>query len=197
MPIRRSQDKERPEVARARVGNDEHRTGIEGCAPPAPPPLKEPDKRCPKTGKFIEGNQAARMREIKRAAKFGLDPKHCVPWLRPYAGLVRLQASSILADLPAQNAMLGALAVDAATSLAIGRAMLALGGEHGAYKVLKEARAWIREHRTGVIALVALARDEARARNGQHGTSLEALGVNVEFARELLARKAEETDDDG
>lgn len=178
MPIRRSQDATRPEAPRARVGNDEHRTGIEG-SPPAPPPLKE-DKRDPVSGRFVEGNAAAKLSHVRRAAK-PLDPDRVKPWLRPFAQLAHVHARHIIAELPVQTTALNALAIDTASALAIGRALMSAGGEHGNVKVLREARAWLREHRQNLITLMALARDEAAARRGAPAQAVDWAALRAEL----------------
>lgn len=121
------------------------------------------------TGRFIKANGAARRRTLKRLAKAlpGLDPSRCSSWLAPFARAAAEHAVELTAGLgPKQSATLNALAGDAAAALGVARGLLALGAA-GDMDALKEARAWMREHRSLVVTLEALAREAASSNEGE------------------------------
>lgn len=154
---------EKPRVETPRVRADaKHGVGVEGLPESAPSaPIKDA-----RTGRFLPGNNAWRRRQAKALAQLdlaGLNPATCEPWMRPFAEMAIEHASNIAGELGVASAMLSGLACDTAAACAVFRALLKLGSE-GDKKALKEARAWMREHRLNVIALKALAADEGGRR---------------------------------
>lgn len=121
----------------------------------------DPD-RDPSTGRFLPANGAARARAVKRAAEeqrlLGLDPTKVAPWMRPFVEHARGYAN-LLAGAAKSDA-LSALAGDCATAETVYRALLAAAtsGEKIDRELLAEARGWLREHRTALATLSALAR---------------------------------------
>ena len=127
--------------------------------------------RDPVTKRFVPGNQAAAGRTLKRAAReqalLGLDPAAVDPWMAPFVVHAQHYAGELVAGLPRQAPALIALAGDAATAAAVYRGLLALGTSGGpdAPAALREARAWLREHRQSLATLSVLAGREPAADN--------------------------------
>jgi hypothetical protein len=126
--------------------------------PPALPPSDteaSAPMHDPKTGRFVPGNRAARRRQVKARAKgiSTLDPNRCASWLRPFVadgasyGVELLQRFS--------DPVLAKLVGDTADARTVYRALLHLAAQ-GDTEALKEARAWLREHRACISTLAAL-----------------------------------------
>lgn len=119
--------------------------------------------RDPRTGRFLPANGAARARAVKRAAReqrlLGLDPTKAAPWLAPYIVHAQTYAGELSAAVP-QTPALGVLCGDAATAATVYRALLAAATSAGTIdtELLAEARSWLREHRTCLATLGALAK---------------------------------------
>lgn len=130
---------------------------------PALPTAPTGAVRDPITKRFAPGNQAAAGRSLRRAAReqalLGLDPASVDPWMAPFVVHAQRYAGELVASLPRQAPALNALAGDAATAAAVYRGLLALGTSNGpdAPAALREARAWLREHRQSLATLSALA----------------------------------------
>lgn len=175
MPLQRSQGQRRPAVWR--VDELPRLPATAGAAP----------DRDPSTGRFAKGNSASRHRKLKSVARalVGLNPAVCDPWLRPYVTLAAGEAQRILDELPARGAAIDGLAIDCATAQAVYRGLLALGAQ-GDREALAEARQWLREHRTTLIALEGLAREMGASR--RPGDDFAALVAQVQ-ATEASAAK--------
>ena len=117
-----------------------------------------------KTGRFLKGNRAHRRRQLKSRADglSTLNPARVPSWMRPH---VEQGASYIVALLGMleKKPALHPLAGDVADAHAMYRALmtLALAAEHvkDRMALLTEARGWLREHRTSLATLSALAGD--------------------------------------
>lgn len=109
-----------------------------------------------KTGRFVKGNHAYRRRVLKRKARgiVTLDPASCAAWLRPHV----VDGASYGMDLIGRfsDPVLARLAGNVADAHTVYRALLAQG-VGGDVEALREARAWFREHRSGLATLSALA----------------------------------------
>jgi|HubBroStandDraft_5_1064220.scaffolds.fasta_scaffold354071_2 hypothetical protein len=131
--------------------------------PPIAPSESTP-VHTPGTTRFGKGNQAWRLRQLKDRADglSTLNPARCPSWMRPH---VEQGASYIVALLGMleKKPALHPLAGDVADAHAMYRAMvtLALAAEHvkDRMAMLSEARGWLREHRTSLATLSALAGD--------------------------------------
>ncbi len=128
-----------------------------GAVPPLPASADAAAERDASTGRFLPANRAARRRTLKRVARglHTLNPAACASWLQPTAKLAQGYAIDLAATLPAHPALL-ALAGDAADARAIYRGLLTLAAQ-GDAEALKEARAWLREHRSCLATLAGLA----------------------------------------
>src|SRR5262249_11530622 len=125
-----------------------------------------------KTSRFLPGNRAYRRRQVKERAKgiSTLNPRACPSWLSPYVADGAELATELVErfpDDPAPRPLIGAT-VDAWPA---SRAPLGLGAA-GDRETLKEARAWLRKHRSALATLAALARelreDEPTRGKGAH-----------------------------
>jgi hypothetical protein len=127
--------------------------------PPLPQLVQSDSDRDPRTGRFKPANGASRARALRKVAKeqrlLGLDASKCAAWMAPLVELAQRYAAELAATVP-QTPALGALAGDAATAAAVYRGLLSLGTA-GDMEALKEARAWLREHRQALAVLSALA----------------------------------------
>jgi hypothetical protein len=119
----------------------------------------------PKTGRWVAGNQAARLRGIKSCGKLTtLNPSECAQWVRPYVELAQREASELVAEVGAEGSpSLMAFAEDAANAVAIHRAFLAIAAAPDADAATKaaalgEARMWLKERRQSLLCLRAEAR---------------------------------------
>lgn len=132
---------------------------------PALPPESAGDTaptRNPKTGRFVPGNRAYRRRALARRIRgvATLDPGRCQSWLTPHVregAQYAMELAGRFTD-PALTRLVG----DTADAHTIYRALLALGAA-GDAKALTEARAWLREHRSCLRELAALAAVAAEA----------------------------------
>lgn len=116
----------------------------------------------PKTGRFVPGNRAHRRRQLAQRAKgiATLNPDRVPTWLRPYVEQGAAYVVALLAMLGERPA-LHPLAGDTADAHTLYRAVLALAVEAEDAKarasLMAEARGWLREHRTSLATLAALA----------------------------------------
>lgn len=141
--------------------------------------------RDPLTGRFLKGNGAARRRSLRAAAKgiHTLNPAACPSWIAPFARLGAAYALELAATLPAHPA-LGALVGDAADARAVFRGLLALAAQ-GDTEALKEARAWLREHRALVATIAALATELREDIDGKRDPSAELRAALERERREV------------
>jgi hypothetical protein len=128
------------------------------------------------SGRFVRGNRGYRRRLLKAKAEgIGtLNPAKAPTWLRPFIELGQSYTIALLAMLKDRPALF-ALAGDTADAHVMYRALLQLATETEAPKdraaLLSEARGWLREHRTGLATLSALAGDiEIPAADGLNAT---------------------------
>ena len=129
--------------------------------PPLPssdaPPMTDP-----KTGRFLPGNRAHRLRQLKRRAAgiATLNPVRVPSWLRPFVEQGASYVVALLSMLDGKPA-LRPLAGDCADAHAMYRATLSLAVAAEFPKdraaLMAEARGWLREHRTALATLSALA----------------------------------------
>lgn len=119
----------------------------------------------PKTGRFVPGNQASRLRALKRTQRLGtLDPSQCAPWARDAVELAHEEALRLVAEVGAEcSESLKGFATDAAEAHAMYRALMriALDPETDAktkVEALDDARMWMKEHRAALLCLRAEAR---------------------------------------
>jgi hypothetical protein len=122
----------------------------------------------PKTGRFAVGNTAARLRALKAGARhlIGLDPAKCAPWARGFVAVANADARRLVEEHGVQDdtaLVRQAENVALANAVARGLAVLGLQGE-GDRAALAEAKAWMQEHRQGLLTLKAEAREHARQR---------------------------------
>lgn len=116
----------------------------------------------PHTGRFLPRNRAYRRRQIKQRAEgiATLNPTRVPTWLRPYVEQGQSYIVALLDMLDGKPA-LHALAGDVADAHVMYRATLGLALEAEDAKtrtaLMVEARGWLREHRTGLATLSALA----------------------------------------
>lgn len=115
-------------------------------------------------GRFVPGNSANRHKQAKAMAKRGgvmtINPAKCAAWLAPHVKDGQGYAVDLIKRVP--DPVLARLAGDVADARAVYRALLALAAEEtqdasARLDALREARAWMREHRTGLATLSALA----------------------------------------
>lgn len=152
-----SHGKPRPKSPRL-LGN------AEGVAP-LPPAEESAPIKDPTTGRFVKGNQAHRRRQVKERAKgiSTLNPERCASWMKPYVINGRDYAVDLLHRI-GSDPVLARLAGDVADAHTCFRALIALAGT-GDAEALREARHWLREHRSALVTLVKLA--------GEGGTSID------------------------
>ena len=116
----------------------------------------------PGTGRFVKGNRGHRRRQLKARAEgiATLNPSKVPTWLRPYVEAGRPYTVALVAMLDGKPA-LHALAGDCADAHCVYRATLglALAEENAKDRaaLMSEARGWLREHRTALATLAALA----------------------------------------
>lgn len=110
----------------------------------------------PKTGRFLPGNRAHRRRQVKEKARgiSTLNPERCQSWLSPHVRDGAVYGIELLRRFP--DPALARLAGDVADAHTVYRALLALGAQ-GDVEALREARAWLREHRSALATLSGLA----------------------------------------
>jgi hypothetical protein len=116
------------------------------------------------SGRFLKGNQAWRCRQLKQRAEgiCTLNPAKVPSWMRPHVEQGATYVAALLAFLEGKPA-LHPLAGDCADAHTLYRALLGLSlatedaKERAA--LLSEARGWLREHRTALATLSALAGD--------------------------------------
>jgi hypothetical protein len=114
--------------------------------------------------RFAKGNQAWRLRSLRRRADglSTLNPARCPAWMRPHVEAGAPYTVALLAMLEGKPA-LHPLAGDVADAHCMYRALMALALEAESAKdrgaLLAEARGWLREHRTALATLSALAGD--------------------------------------
>ena len=115
-----------------------------------------------KTGRFVKGNRAYRRRQLHARVEgiSTLNPAKVPTWLRPYVEAGRPYTVALLGMLDGKPA-LHALAGDCADAHCVYRATLglALAEENAKDRaaLMSEARGWLREHRTALATLAALA----------------------------------------
>jgi hypothetical protein len=116
------------------------------------------------TGRFLKGNRAHRRRQLKARAE-GIsttNPAKAPTWLRPFIEMGASYTVSLLAMLEGKPALFP-LAGDISDAHALYRGLLSLALETTDAKerasLLSEARGWLREHRTALATLSALAGD--------------------------------------
>lgn len=145
-----SHGKRRPKAPRV-LGKD---AGVEPL-PPSETADAAPTND-PKTGRFLPGNRAHRRRAVKEKAKgiSTLNPERCQSWLSPHVRDGAAYGIELLRRFP--DPALARLAGDVADSHTVYRALLALGAQ-GDVEALREARAWLREHRSALATLSGLA----------------------------------------
>lgn len=117
------------------------------------------------TGRFLPGNQAARLGALKRVRSLvTLNPAACAPWVRPFVVRAHTEVLELVAEMGAEgSASLSGFAEDAADAHAMYRALMAIALAEGtdpkvASEARSEARAWMKEHRQSVLSLRAEAR---------------------------------------
>lgn len=133
--------------------------------PPALPEAADPEPmKDATTGRFLPGNRAYRRRQVKERARgiATLDPKRCASWLRPFVEGGASYGCDLLQRFP--DPALARLVGDTADARTVYRALLHLAAQ-GDTEALKEARAWLREHRSCLSTLSALSGD-GRAADG-------------------------------
>ncbi len=134
----------------------EHRRPSDGGVPPIPASVESAPVNDPTTGRFVRGNRMYRRRALKDRQKgiATLDPARCASWLSPHVRDGAAYGMVLLARFPdpALARLVGATA-DAHT---MARALLQVAGG-GDKDALGEARSWMREHRSCLRELAALA----------------------------------------
>lgn len=144
-------------------------TGKDDGVAAVPPPASE--KSAPmqdaKTGRFVPGNTAYRRRMLKREQRgiATLAPASCAEWLRPHV----VDGASYAMRLRERfdDPVLGSLVGDVADAHTMYRALLALAAK-GDGDALREARAWLREHRSALATLSGLAGESSTAPDDGH-----------------------------
>lgn len=128
----------------------------------APAAVDADAKREAETGRLGKGNTLWRRRQLKRRAEgiATLNPSKVPTWMRPHVQGGAPYIVALLGMLEGKPA-LHALAGDCADSHVVYRALLslALGTDDPRARatLLGEARGWLREHRTALATLCALA----------------------------------------
>jgi hypothetical protein len=142
--------------------HDRVRTTVRSDEVTAPESAASVPIHAPGTTRFGKGNQAWRRRQLKqRAAGIAtLNPAKVPTWMRPHVELGQPYIASLvalLADKPALHPLAG----DCADAHVVYRALLtlAIATEESRTRaaLLSEARGWLREHRTAMATLCALA----------------------------------------
>ncbi len=162
MTVETQQGKPRPRTPRP----GEHATALLNAVNAAP-------LRDPKTGRWLAGNQAGRLRTLKRTQSLiTLNPTECAAWVRPYVELAPDEAADLVLECAAESSpSLKAFAEDAANAAAFYRALLAIAVDPStdaktAREARSEARAWLKERRQALLSLRAEARAGLRTRDG-------------------------------
>lgn len=124
---------------------------------PAPESEDAAPMKDPKTGRFVPGNRAHRRRTLKRKQDgiATLNPARCQSWLRPHVMAGTTYALKLLSRVKHDEALLE-LAADVADAHTMYRALMSLAAQ-GDADALREARQWLREHRTALATLSGLA----------------------------------------
>jgi hypothetical protein len=128
----------------------------------APEPAASVPIHAPGTTRFGPKNQAWRRRQLKRRADgiATLNPAKVPTWLRPHVEQGRPYIAALVAMLEDKPA-LHPLAGDCADSHVVYRGLLTLAlstdDPRARATLLGEARGWLREHRTALATLCALA----------------------------------------
>lgn len=113
---------------------------------------------------FAKGNQAWKLAQVQRHAEgiATMDASKAPTWLRPHVELGRPYVTALLALLDGKP-QLYPLAGDVADAHVLYRAHVALATAAETAKdraaLMADARAWLREHRTALATLAALAGD--------------------------------------
>lgn len=117
------------------------------------------------TGRFVVGNQASRLRALKRTQSLvTLNPNACAPWARPHVELAQKEAMALVVEVGAESSeSLKGFATAAADAHALYRAHMAIALDpktdaKTAASALSEARMWQKEHRQSLLSLRAEAR---------------------------------------
>jgi hypothetical protein len=127
-------------------------------------PVESVPMNDPKTGRFVPNNRAYRRRQIKERQRglATMNPATVPTWLRPFVEQGAPYVRDLLALL-AGRPELHPLAGDAADAhvVYLGLRTLALQSEDPKERasLLSEARGWLREHRSSLATLCALAGD--------------------------------------
>lgn len=155
-----------PSHGRPRVITRRPSDGGTPALPPPPAGQAAPD-RDPGTGRFTAGNRAAqrRARVTRVRGVATLDPARCESWLAPHVRHGLAYAVALAERFP--DPALARLVGDTSDAHVIYRALLALGAA-GDAKALTEARAWLREHRSCLRELTALAAIAAEGADHHH-----------------------------
>lgn len=160
MPIRRNHGHERPE--------NFHPAALPPAVPAAP-------ERDPRSGQFVKGNRAgARRAALARLRRglMGIDPGAADPWIASYVRDGQRHCARLIAELPpgARGAMLDALAEETAAASTVTRALLNLAASaadpNERATLLREARSWSHQARSGALALAGLSRQNAQGDTG-------------------------------
>lgn len=124
--------------------------------PPALPAANAAPTNDAKTGRFLPGNRAHRLRSLKTKATgiAGLDPARCASWLSPYVRDGRDYAMTLVGRFP--DPALARLVGSTCDAHVMYRALLGLAAT-GDKDALSESRSWLREHRACLRELAALA----------------------------------------
>lgn len=128
---------------------------------PAPPNVEgERDG----AGRFVKGNAAGKLRAAKAMARtrgvMTLNPTKCAAWLAPHVRDGQGYGVDLIKRVP--DPVLARLAGDVADARAVYRALLGVAASEDTdaserIEALREARAWLREHRASLATLSALA----------------------------------------
>ncbi len=134
----------------------ELRRPSDGGTPALPPADETAPVRDETTGRWVKGNGAARRRSLKAKSKgiATLNPAHCASWLAPSVKDGVDYAMTLMARFP--DPALARLVGATCDAHVMAQALLRLAAR-GDDKALPEARAWLREHRSCLRELAALA----------------------------------------
>lgn len=156
-----SHGKRRPKSPRL-IGND---AGVKAI--PTAESVETAPTRDPKTGRMLPGNREWRRRMVKEKAKgiAGLNPERCQSWLSPFVRDGATYGIELVTRFT--DPALARLASNVADAYVVYRALLALGAQ-GDVDALREARAWLREHRSALATLSGLAGEASANPDDEH-----------------------------
>lgn len=135
------------------------------------------------TGRFLPGNQVARLRALKHTSLATLNPSTCAVWVRPFVELVHSEALALVAEAGAESSeSLKGFATAAAEAHAMWRACMSIAladdvDDKTSESARSEARAWLKEHRQSLLSLRAEARAGLPERGDTHQDLDRALGI--------------------